>query len=568
MGGVTLTGAAGPRRTGEARDAGGARTGTVTFAARVSLPATQMVRVPILQDALNEGEENLQLEISADPGAGGRMPGTPDTVPATLISAPTAQATVAASDAIDLQVAAVADDDGVLTPGEAARFRLSFGTTTVNDVQVPIVPSTPITVPLQVSVGGQMETIQVMVTAEAPSADAEVPAATLATLRTAAGGGTQQITVNVGTISGLPGEGTPTGAMSSVNMASLMAVEQMQLNVAQFGLRVAPQAVGDSGFAEAPEGGSYTVTFTLSGGDAAALSAGGLTVAWSVSARAAMDGGREASANDFGGSAAYSCGGSTSADVACSAFPSGTVTFNPGDTSQTLEIFILDDGDDTEGTTPEGFSVRLMALGGGDAPNTALASGSTLPQTLQVDIPALRADLSVADVSAGEGENAVFVLTLSNFVGGSQTTRNVVVAYEVGVAGDTAERGVDYESAAMGQATILAGETTGEISIPLVRDGLLELPESFTLTLTQIVERGGGTIRFVDPNAAGQLTAQATITDTADQNARREARVGTLVSVLDRSSAMHAAEAISARIDRGGIGAEGAQTASLSLAGR
>jgi len=156
-----------------------------------------------------------------------------------------------------------------------------------------------------------------------------------------------------------------------------------------------------------------------------------------VSARAASDGGREASANDFGGSTAYTCGGSTSADVACSSFPSGTVTFNAGDTSQTLEIFIRDDGDDTEGTTPEGFSVRLMTLGGGNAGDTALASGSTLPQTLQVDIPALRADLSVADVSAGEGENAVFVLTLLNFVGGSQTTRNVVVDY-------TGGRGIRY----------------------------------------------------------------------------------------------------------------------------
>jgi len=59
-----------------------------------------------------------------------------------------------------------------------------------------------------------------------------------------------------------------------------------------------------------------------------------------------------------------------------------------------------------------------------------------------------------------------------------------------------------------------------------VRDGLLELPETFTLTLTQIVERGGGTIRFVDPNAAGQLPAVATITDTADQERRREGAGG------------------------------------------
>jgi len=564
--GVVLPAAAGLGRNVEARDVGGARTGTVTFAAGVTFPATQTVRVPILQDALNEGVENLQLMIDADRSAGGRMPGTSPDVPGTLVSTPTAAAQVAASDDIDLQVVAVMDDDGVLTPGESARFRLSFGTTTVNGAQVPIVPSTAITVPLTVDVGGQMETIQVMVAAEESSAEAEVPAARLAELRTMAGGGTPQITVNVGSISG-----TPSGAMSAVNMASLDAVRMMQLNVAQFGLRVAPQAVGDSGFAEAPEGGSYTVTFTLAG-DAAALSAGGLTVAWQVAARAAMDGGREASANDFGGSTAYNCGGSTSADVACSAFPSGTVTFNTGDASQTLEIFIRDDGDDTEGTTPEGFEVRLMALGGADEPNTVarLSTGELLDQqrTLQVDIPALRADLTVADVSAGEGENAVFVLTLLNFVGGSQTTRNVVVDYTVGAASDTAEIGVDYLSAASGQATIPAGETTGEISIPLVRDGLLELPETFTLTLTQIVERGGGTIRFVDPNAAGQLPAVATITDTADQEQRREARVGTLVSVLERSSALHAADAISARINRGGMGAADSQTASLSLAGR
>ena len=263
--------------------------------------------------------------------------------------------------------------------------------------------------------------------------------------------------------------------------------------------------------------------------------------------------------------------------------------FTAGNTSQTIAIAVRDDSADNQGEgrgpggtiRAEGFTLRFTALSGTDVGRVEYAAGSQLPGELQVDIPALRADLSVANATAAEGQSAVFRLTLSGFVGGDATIQPVVVTYRVGVdaagaalPGDTDTLGADY-TAPETSITIPMGESEDEsstaIAIPLLLDGVLEPRETFTLTITGATG-GGGTIRLVpDPSAdpvvvADEIRATGAITDDADQAARRRQRVGALVTVLDRQTALLATDAISARLSRPRT--DSAQSASLSIANR
>ncbi|MDD9826980.1 MAG: autotransporter outer membrane beta-barrel domain-containing protein [Deltaproteobacteria bacterium] len=567
---------------------GASVSGTVTFAANTDVSGmgnTITVTVPIAQDALNEGVEQLRLTIGqVERNAG--VAGTPGAIPGTLVSTRTADAMVSASD--DITVFLAPDpNQGTLTAGESARYTMSFGTTTVNGQVVPIVPTTEVRIPLTVMVGSQTVTLD-------PAAATPETAAVESGNTVVVPSGSTQVTVvipdtaiNAGSQSGTPmltvqaqaPTGTPAGAEARAATMQDAAAETQRTGQTVTATPPPAQVAGweltiaqpDSD--QAPEGTGYRVTFTVEG-DRRQLT-GGIQIPWAITARQATPGGLQASPADFGPSTttppAYSCGAPADGG-ACMSFPSGTVTIAQGAAEvTTLTIEIFDDGIE-EGMTPEGFTLTLSPLMGTDSGQTQLASGSLQLGALAVEIPALRVDLSVANAIADEGENAEFVVTLSNFSGGERTTQPIAVTFALasGPQPGGAQLGVDFRQPASLTTSIVAGATEGtthRIPVWLVPDGLPEPPETFTLSVTA-ASGGGGTVRLV--NAAGvqtQIAATGTISGAGDAAKRRSERVSTLVSVLDRSTAILAADAIGQRLDRGMPGSA-SQSSQLSIANR
>ena len=173
---------------------------------------------------------------------------------------------------------------------------------------------------------------------------------------------------------------------------------------------------------------------------------------------------------------------------------SGTLSFAPGVTSQTITVPILDD---TIFEQSESFTVTLSA------PVNATISDATGIGTIRDDgTGAGGADndtptLSVTDVPVTEGTNthAVFAVSLSNI-----STVNVSVALAL-ANGSALGGGVDYGTAGAGNlqvstdngttwndattATITAGTTSVLVRTPIVIDALDENAETFTLTATR-----------------------------------------------------------------------------------
>ena len=85
--------------------------------------------------------------------------------------------------------------------------------------------------------------------------------------------------------------------------------------------------------------------------------------------------------------------------------------------------------------------------------------------------------VSVSDASAEEGEDVVFTVSLSK-----TTTEDVTV--KVSTSDGTATAGTDYVAVSAQTLTIDAGEMSETVSIETVEDGLIEDPETFTLTLS------------------------------------------------------------------------------------
>ncbi|MDD9801704.1 MAG: hypothetical protein OXU53_03965 [Deltaproteobacteria bacterium] len=578
-------------RSVEVSDVSSPQTGTVTFGTGETFPIRRMVTVDVQQDALNEGAETLRLVLDAVPDGAGGQPRGPD-VPGTRVIQDRAEATVSASDPITVFLTAAADS--TVTSGDDARYTLSFGTTTVNGQVVPIVPTTPITVPLTVMVGGTAVTVpDVMVPARSESVPVVITAAQIDAQNRGGGNARIEVTAQAPT-------GVPSGAMARVAMTADLAEETARRNLLSQAERERLGLVGDAEMApparqvagwtvavsqpssDAPEGSDWQAVFTL-GGDLAALGSNTIEVPWSLTGRA-IGGAEAAVAADFADGPGYTCGANAQGE--CSTFPTGTVTFSSSAAAtMTVAVRVRDDGV-AEGDDPQGFSLTVGTIGGTAAAQTVTeGSGS-----LAAQIPALRANLSVADAMAAEGESAEFVLRLSGFNGGTETTQSITVAYMLtdGPATGGARSGEDFtppttpaevtDCPAERICTVIpAGAedgTTHRIAVPLLQDGALEPRETFTLTITHAL-RGGGNIQLVaDPGAAApaavnQISATGTITDDADQAARRNRRVSTLVTLLDRQAANMATDAISARLSAARMGgADGAQSAQLSLANR
>ena len=160
---------------------------------------------------------------------------------------------------------------------------------------------------------------------------------------------------------------------------------------------------------------------------------------------------------------------------------SGTLTFNPNQTTKTIRVPILRD---TVHEPSETFTVELSNPG-----------GSTLADPIGVGT--IRADpapsLRIGDATpVAEGDEAVFTVTLT-------PPNEQVVTVDYTTTDGTAVADEDY-SATSGTLRFAPGDTSKTIRVPTLRDAVAEPVETFTVVLsnpsgTNVVhDTGGGTI--------------------------------------------------------------------------
>mgnify|MGYP002381892220 CR=1 FL=1 len=173
---------------------------------------------------------------------------------------------------------------------------------------------------------------------------------------------------------------------------------------------------------------------------------------------------------------------------------SGTLTFAPGVTTQTIAVNILGD------TTVEPNETFTLTLSN---PTGATLARTTATATITNDDVAVAApSVSITDVAVAEGNSgttsANFAVTLSK-----SSTTPVTVGYAT--ADGTATAGTDYTPTS-GTLTFAPGVTTQTIAVNILGDTTVEPNETFTLTLSNPT---GATL--------ARTTATATITndDTA-----------------------------------------------------
>lgn len=169
-----------------------------------------------------------------------------------------------------------------------------------------------------------------------------------------------------------------------------------------------------------------------------------------------------------------------------------TLTFNPGDTSQTISVPIIGDtGDEADET----FFVNLS-----NPSNAGILDGQAVGTIIDDDG---LASLTIADQTLLEGDagttNAVFAVTLS------PASSSVVTVDYATVAG-TAVAGEDY-TAVSDSLTFAVGETSQQIIIPVIGDMVDEgSSEQFTVQLS-----GASNANISDGLANGTITDDDTV---------------------------------------------------------
>ncbi len=166
----------------------------------------------------------------------------------------------------------------------------------------------------------------------------------------------------------------------------------------------------------------------------------------------------------------------------------GTVTFNPGETSKTVSISV---GGDTNLELDETFTITLTDAVGGKI-DKATGIGSIIDD----DRPIVATIATDANASEFKKDPGLFTLTRTG-----ATAKGLTVNYTI--AG-TANNNTDYKNIT-GTATFKAGSSQTTIEIKPIDDEIYEGDETVTLTLND-----GGVNYKIDPLAT---TGTVTITD-------------------------------------------------------
>ena len=192
----------------------------------------------------------------------------------------------------------------------------------------------------------------------------------------------------------------------------------------------------------------------------------------------------------------------------------GTLTFNPGETSKTFTIPILEDGA-AEGN--ETIVINLVS-----PVNATLGT----PTQATLTIPANDTiTLSSAAYSVNEGV-AVATLTAQLNATSAQT---VTVGYAT--SNGTAQAGSDY-TATSGTVTFAPNQLTKVFTIPISDDAVGEANESFTVTLSSPTNAGLGTL----VTATVTILANDTLT-TGNVSVHENAGTATVIVSLNAAGA-------------------------------
>jgi hypothetical protein len=200
---------------------------------------------------------------------------------------------------------------------------------------------------------------------------------------------------------------------------------------------------------------------------------------------------------------AFATAGQTATAGADYTETAGTLTFPPGQTSQTVLVPVVGD---TLDEADETFRLTLSAPG-----NATLADPVAIGTIIDDDRPLT---VTINNVTVTEGDvgvvNAVFTVTLS--AASSQT-----VTIDFATADGTATAGTDYTTTT-GTVTFPPGQTTRTITVPVLGDNLDESDETFFVNLTNPTNAtvpgapGVGTIRD-DDTAPVAATAPVAVND-------------------------------------------------------
>ncbi|MDD9856923.1 MAG: hypothetical protein OXU96_02560, partial [Gammaproteobacteria bacterium] len=318
---------------GAAHEFNGGPSGSVTFPAGGTTPVSMDVPVTVRNDAYNEGAETLTLAVT-DPcpasgtcEVGGRESTDPQAAPALALSRATSTVSVAASDPIALSIAG---GPTALVAGQFAEYPLHFGC--ANGESGPgcteVIPTTDLTVPLTVTVGGTAVTVPARVVARG----SRTFTLTAAEINMGGENHGETLSVTPGTPTSLPGDATATVATGTTATAT-----------AVMGWTVTLSANRTS----APEGSTFEFTLTLNGA-ASELAGGGISVPWAITG--AGDNAVRVDGDDFEGAR------------------SGTVEFTPvSPVRQTVSVVTARNDDNNPDSDTEMFAFTIGALTGGDA---------------------------------------------------------------------------------------------------------------------------------------------------------------------------------------------------------
>ena len=168
---------------------------------------------------------------------------------------------------------------------------------------------------------------------------------------------------------------------------------------------------------------------------------------------------------------------------------SGTLTFNPGVTSQTVSVTIIQDSIDEPDET---FTIGLS--------NPVNASISVATGTMTITDDEGLVNLSIADETTADetASNLTATVTLSG-------TSSQVVTVNYATSDGAATAGSDYTSTS-GSLTFNPGDLTQTFTIPILSDSVDENNETFIVTLSS-------------PSNAGLSSSTATMTITDDDAA-------------------------------------------------
>ena len=148
---------------------------------------------------------------------------------------------------------------------------------------------------------------------------------------------------------------------------------------------------------------------------------------------------------------------------------SGTLTFEPGETTKSVTVATTPDTTDEDNET---FTLTLSNVDNATLPSDASATGT-------INDDDSEGALSVQDASATEGSAINFQVTAPS------SGKTVTVDYATSVEpGDTASSG-DF-TAASGTLTFMPGETTKSVTVATTPDTTDEDNETFTLTLSNV----------------------------------------------------------------------------------